>query len=107
MFILKIISIINVLQYQPIDLGRYLFDEFNLTIEQMFSRQHFEQRYWKSSNIDSKLFNNISSKCYSIGYYFDKTHKHSSKVDRKIINTILTINSNCFYHESEVSFKII
>ena len=95
------------MQYEPIEQAQLLFDVFNLTMEQIFSRHHFQQRYWKSSNFDNELFNNISSKCYSIGYYFDKTDKYSSHSDNKTINTILTFNSSCYHHDSEVNFIII
>ena len=69
----------------------------------MLSRQLFQERYWKSSNIDNKLFNNISSKCYSIGYYFDNADIDSSEINNRTINSVLTINPNCFNENNEVS----
>ena len=90
-----------IFQYEVFEHAHFLFEVFNLSVETLLNRKYFQHRYWTKSNIDISLFNNISSKCYSIGYYFDRTGIYSGKEENQTMNVFLTVNPKCLHLNSD------
>ena len=85
--------------------AHWLFDAYNITVNNLLSRQSFRDIFWKWSSIDKQLFDNVSANCFSIGYYFDPLRDHKTarlKFYDEIFST-LTVNTSCFSHANLVS----
>ena len=59
--------------------------------------------FWKSSNIDIQLLDNVSAKCFSIGYHFDDDNILLRVNTFTSIYPLLTVNTSCFHDKYEVS----
>ena len=94
------------LQYEPYEQAHWLFDAYNLTVNNLLNRYYFQNSFWKWSNIDTELIANISAKCYSIGYLFDHDSSLSSHSPLETIYSILTVNTSCFHNEYSVSKRL-
>ena len=92
-----------IFQYQPHERAHWLLDAYNITVDNLLNRQYFKHMFWKSSNIDIQLLDNVSAKCFSIGYHFDVYHLLHNINSFIGIYPLLTVNTSCFHDNYEVS----
>ena len=62
--------------------------------------------FWKSSNINNQLLDNVSAKCFSIGYHFDDENLLDNINHFTSIYPLLTVNTSCFHNNYEVSNRV-
>ena len=72
-------------------------------MDNLLNRQYFKQMFWKSSNIDIQLLDNVSAKCFSIGYHFDDENILRNVNQLTSIYPLLTVNTSCYHDNYEVS----
>ena len=84
---------------------RWLFDVYNITVNNLLSRQSFRDIFWKWSSIDKQLLDNVSAKCFSIGHYFDGFIDYQIGTIKTLdeILSFVTVDMNCFTHNNFVS----
>ena len=92
-------------QYGIEDRAHRHFHQFNITINSLLNRIYFRRMLWKWNSIDNQFFNNISSNCFSIGYYFQDDYLEDFYISHIFLT--LTVNTNCFNKTYNVSVIII